>query len=145
MVGVATHSIAPATSFPCCSRESKGGRELGTTRFFFAVNMSTLKIKRFHLLGYSYLCWQYCALRMPPGKYSCYTGQMYSMVCRVQYCTDKYFVVILCKHWCLLCPFLLQRKCDLKHPPGDEIYRNGSLSMFEVCHQIDAFVDANVC
>ena len=28
------------------------------------------------------------------------------------------------------CP--LQRKCDLKHPPGDEIYRNGSISMFEV-------------
>ncbi|URE49546.1 MOZ/SAS family [Musa troglodytarum] len=24
------------------------------------------------------------------------------------------------------------RKCDLKHPPGDEIYRSGSLSMFEV-------------
>ncbi|GER40355.1 histone acetyltransferase family protein, partial [Striga asiatica] len=24
------------------------------------------------------------------------------------------------------------RKCDLKHPPGDEIYRNGTLSMFEV-------------
>lgn len=24
------------------------------------------------------------------------------------------------------------RKCDLKHPPGDEIYRQGSLSMFEV-------------
>ncbi|KAL0365846.1 UNVERIFIED_CONTAM: Histone acetyltransferase of the MYST family 2 [Sesamum radiatum] len=23
------------------------------------------------------------------------------------------------------------RKCDLKHPPGDEIYRNGTLSMFE--------------
>ncbi|URE49541.1 MOZ/SAS family [Musa troglodytarum] len=23
------------------------------------------------------------------------------------------------------------RKCDLKHPPGDEIYRSGSLSMFE--------------
>ncbi|GJN33168.1 hypothetical protein PR202_gb21735 [Eleusine coracana subsp. coracana] len=24
------------------------------------------------------------------------------------------------------------RKCDLKHPPGDEIYRSGTLSMFEV-------------
>ncbi|URE49539.1 MOZ/SAS family [Musa troglodytarum] len=24
-----------------------------------------------------------------------------------------------------------KRKCDLKHPPGDEIYRSGSLSMFE--------------
>ncbi|KAL3614487.1 Antigen peptide transporter 2 [Castilleja foliolosa] len=24
------------------------------------------------------------------------------------------------------------RKCDLKHPPGDEIYRNGTLSMFEI-------------
>jgi hypothetical protein len=27
---------------------------------------------------------------------------------------------------------LLQKKCDLKHPPGDEIYRSGTLSMFEV-------------
>ncbi|CAM8929296.1 unnamed protein product [Rhodiola kirilowii] len=24
------------------------------------------------------------------------------------------------------------KKCDLKHPPGDEIYRSGTLSMFEV-------------
>jgi hypothetical protein len=31
-------------------------------------------------------------------------------------------------------PLNLQRKCDLKHPPGDEIYRNGSISMFEVRH-----------
>lgn len=28
--------------------------------------------------------------------------------------------------------FALQKKCDLKHPPGDEIYRSGTLSMFEV-------------
>jgi hypothetical protein len=26
----------------------------------------------------------------------------------------------------------MQKKCDLKHPPGDEIYRSGTLSMFEV-------------
>ena len=31
--------------------------------------------------------------------------------------------------------FSLQRKCDLKHPPGDEIYRSGTLSMFEVIHR----------
>ena len=24
------------------------------------------------------------------------------------------------------------RKCKLQHPPGDEIYRNGNVSMFEV-------------
>ena len=29
--------------------------------------------------------------------------------------------------------FSVQKKCDLKHPPGDEIYRSGTLSMFEVC------------
>lgn len=28
------------------------------------------------------------------------------------------------------------KKCDLKHPPGDEIYRSGTLSMFEVCFGI---------
>jgi hypothetical protein len=26
----------------------------------------------------------------------------------------------------------LQKKCDLKHPPGHEMYRSGTLSMFEV-------------
>ena len=38
-----------------------------------------------------------------------------------------------CLKWFLI-PFslLLQKKCDLKHPPGDEIYRSGTLSMFEV-------------
>jgi len=25
-----------------------------------------------------------------------------------------------------------QLKCDLRHPPGNEIYRNGTLSVFEV-------------
>nr|GMC75176.1 putative MYST-like histone acetyltransferase 1 [Ipomoea batatas] len=29
-------------------------------------------------------------------------------------------------------PLADQRKCDLKHPRGDEIYRSGTLSMFEV-------------
>ena len=24
------------------------------------------------------------------------------------------------------------RKCRLQHPPGDEIYRNGPISMFEI-------------
>ncbi|CDY70018.1 BnaUnng03580D [Brassica napus] len=26
----------------------------------------------------------------------------------------------------------MQRKCDLKHPPGDEIYQSSILSVFEV-------------
>jgi histone acetyltransferase MYST1 len=26
----------------------------------------------------------------------------------------------------------MQLKCDLRHPPGNEIYRNGTLSVFEV-------------
>ena len=25
-----------------------------------------------------------------------------------------------------------KRKCDLRHPPGDEVYRDGALSVFEV-------------
>ena len=32
----------------------------------------------------------------------------------------------------LISSLVLQKKCDLKHPPGDEIYRSGTLSMFEV-------------
>ncbi|XP_010245867.1 PREDICTED: histone acetyltransferase of the MYST family 1-like isoform X2 [Nelumbo nucifera] len=31
------------------------------------------------------------------------------------------------------------RKCDLKHPPGDEIYRNGTLSMFEEKHSEESY------
>lgn len=33
----------------------------------------------------------------------------------------------------------MKRKCDLKHPPGDEIYRSGTLSMFEVSFSCTAF------
>ncbi|KAL8482028.1 hypothetical protein ACS0TY_028256 [Phlomoides rotata] len=31
------------------------------------------------------------------------------------------------------------KKCDLKHPPGDEIYRNGTLSMFEEKHSEESY------
>ncbi|CAI7865132.1 unnamed protein product, partial [Closterium sp. NIES-54] len=37
------------------------------------------------------------------------------------------------------------RKCDLKHPPGDEIYRNGSLSMFEVDGKRNKVYCQNLC
>lgn len=37
------------------------------------------------------------------------------------------------------------RKCDLKHPPGDEIYRQGSLSMFEVDGKKNKIYGQNLC
>eukprot|EP00245_Coleochaete_scutata_P017281 TRINITY_DN8407_c0_g1_i2.p1 TRINITY_DN8407_c0_g1~~TRINITY_DN8407_c0_g1_i2.p1 ORF type:complete len:473 (-),score=100.21 TRINITY_DN8407_c0_g1_i2:181-1599(-) len=37
------------------------------------------------------------------------------------------------------------RKCDLKHPPGDEIYRNGSLSFFEVDGKKNKIYCQNLC
>jgi len=37
------------------------------------------------------------------------------------------------------------RKCDLKHPPGDEIYRNGTLSMFEVDGKKNKIYGQNLC
>eukprot|EP00898_Chlorokybus_atmophyticus_P005945 jgi/Chlat1/6351/Chrsp44S05901 len=37
------------------------------------------------------------------------------------------------------------KKCDLKHPPGDEIYRNGSISMFEVDGKKNKIYCQNVC
>eukprot|EP00850_Spirogloea_muscicola_P003039 SM000012S25301 [mRNA] locus=s12:233019:235528:+ [translate_table: standard] len=37
------------------------------------------------------------------------------------------------------------KKCDLKHPPGDEIYRNGSLSMFEVDGKKNKVYCQNLC
>ncbi|KAK6927710.1 RNA binding activity-knot of a chromodomain [Dillenia turbinata] len=40
---------------------------------------------------------------------------------------------------------LQQRKCDLKHPPGDEIYRNGTLSMFEVDGKKNKVYGQNLC
>ncbi|KAL0326263.1 UNVERIFIED_CONTAM: Histone acetyltransferase of the MYST family 1 [Sesamum radiatum] len=38
-----------------------------------------------------------------------------------------------------------KRKCDLKHPPGDEIYRNGTLSMFEVDGKKNKVYGQNLC
>lgn len=37
------------------------------------------------------------------------------------------------------------RKCDLKHPPGDEIYRSGTLSMFEVDGKKNKVYAQNLC
>ncbi|KAF3685479.1 putative MYST-like histone acetyltransferase 1 [Capsicum annuum] len=37
------------------------------------------------------------------------------------------------------------RKCDLKHPPGDEIYRSGTLSMFEVDGKKNKVYRQNLC
>ncbi|CAA6658782.1 unnamed protein product [Spirodela intermedia] len=37
------------------------------------------------------------------------------------------------------------RKCDLKHPPGDEIYRCGTLSMFEVDGKKNKVYGQNLC
>nr|DAD40203.1 TPA_asm: hypothetical protein HUJ06_014526 [Nelumbo nucifera] len=39
----------------------------------------------------------------------------------------------------------VERKCDLKHPPGDEIYRNGTLSMFEVDGKKNKVYGQNLC
>ncbi|KAM7514978.1 hypothetical protein LguiA_004561 [Lonicera macranthoides] len=38
-----------------------------------------------------------------------------------------------------------ERKCDLKHPPGDEIYRSGTLSMFEVDGKKNKVYGQNLC
>jgi len=37
------------------------------------------------------------------------------------------------------------RKCELKYPPGDEIYRQGSLSMFEVDGKKNKIYGQNLC
>ncbi|XP_022555484.1 histone acetyltransferase of the MYST family 1-like [Brassica napus] len=36
----------------------------------------------------------------------------------------------------------MQRKCDLKHPPGDEIYQSSILSVFEIYGKVYA---QNLC
>jgi histone acetyltransferase MYST1 len=41
--------------------------------------------------------------------------------------------------------FTIQKKCDLKHPPGDEIYRSGTLSMFEVDGKKNKVYGQNLC
>ncbi|KAL8167199.1 hypothetical protein V2J09_008698 [Rumex salicifolius] len=40
---------------------------------------------------------------------------------------------------------LEEKKCDLKHPPGDEIYRSGTLSMFEVDGKKNKVYGQNLC
>ncbi|KAA3472965.1 histone acetyltransferase of the MYST family 1 isoform X2 [Gossypium australe] len=39
----------------------------------------------------------------------------------------------------------ISRKCDLKYPPGDEIYRSGTLSMFEVDGKKNKVYGQNLC
>lgn len=38
-----------------------------------------------------------------------------------------------------------QKKCDLMHPPGDEIYRDGSISVFEVDGKKNKIYCQNLC
>lgn len=38
-----------------------------------------------------------------------------------------------------------QKKCELRHPPGNEIYRDGKVSVFEVCGHKDKVYCQNVC
>ncbi len=38
-----------------------------------------------------------------------------------------------------------KRKCDLRHPPGDEIYRHGGLSVFEVDGKDNKMYCQNLC
>lgn len=45
----------------------------------------------------------------------------------------------------LTSPMLLQRKCELRHPPGNEIYRNGKVSVFEVDGHKDKIYCQNIC
>ena len=42
-------------------------------------------------------------------------------------------------------PLLEQRKCPLRHPPGDEIYRDGNLSVFEVDGKENKIFCQNLC
>lgn len=39
----------------------------------------------------------------------------------------------------------LQMKCPAKHPPGDEIYRDGSISVFEVDGRKNSIYCQNLC
>lgn len=38
-----------------------------------------------------------------------------------------------------------KRKCDLRHPPGDEVYRDGQLSVFEVDGKDNTIYCQNLC
>jgi hypothetical protein len=38
-----------------------------------------------------------------------------------------------------------KRKCDLRHPPGDEIYRHNNLSVFEIDGKDNKLYGQNLC
>ena len=47
-----------------------------------------------------------------------------------------------------ICRSALERylkRCDAAHPPGDEIYRNGSLSVFEIAGAVSRTYCQNLC
>lgn len=41
--------------------------------------------------------------------------------------------------------FFFQAKCTLRHPPGNEIYRNGSISFFEIDGRKNKVYAQNLC
>ena len=65
-----------------------------------------------------------------------------------EYCdTERLFVCEFCLKY-MKKKKTLQRhkaKCDLKHPPGDEIYREGNLSVFEVDGKLNKIYCQNLC
>jgi len=65
-----------------------------------------------------------------------------------EYCdTERLFVCEFCLKY-MKKKKTLQRhkaKCDLRHPPGDEIYREGHLSVFEVDGKLNKIYCQNLC
>jgi histone acetyltransferase MYST1 len=65
-----------------------------------------------------------------------------------EYCdTERLYVCEFCLKY-MKKKKTLQRhkaKCDLRHPPGDEIYREGNLSVFEVDGKLNKIYCQNLC
>ncbi|KAM3576661.1 hypothetical protein VYU27_001464 [Nannochloropsis oceanica] len=65
-----------------------------------------------------------------------------------EYCdTERLYVCEFCLKY-MKKKKTLQRhkaKCDLRHPPGDEIYREGNLSVFEVDGKLNKIYSQNLC
>ena len=50
----------------------------------------------------------------------------------VLWCSTMHYNAVQCGSVSYLCDVFFQSECIMRHPPGKEIYRKGTISVFEV-------------
>ena len=80
------------------------------------------------------------------GQYTCNTWY-YSPYPKEYHHIDTLYICEFCLNFYVDTDGLIRhsRKCRLRHPPGDEIYRDGNVSVFEVDGKLQPHYCENLC